>query len=361
MCTSAGAPGERPVGWASVSSSYSSTPSAYTSVDVVSSACWNCSGAAYRGVSASALSPVSAVCAISAWPGSSLAMPKSSSLTLPSPSTRMFDGFRSRWMTSWPCAAATASSTCRNSSTRSRTPSERAVAPAVDVLALDQLEHEIRLAARGDAGVEQLGDAGLAQAREDRALAPEPLLRVGVEQAAAQQLDGGVAFEAAVAAARAPDAAHAALADHLDQRPGADRIARRDAGRREARGRRGREEAGGARLGARAEQLAQLARAGRVVGGDGREAALALGRCEIEQLVDPRAERGPARRVEDVHGRVDIAVSRFIVSRLPGARSRPCTRLRVMQPPAAPPGEGRNRLPGSRPREVPCNRRCSKS
>ena len=72
----------------------------------------SCSGAAYSGVMAAPARCVSAA-AESASP-SSLAMPKSSSFTCPSASTRMFEGLRSRCTTRCLCACSTAESTCRN-------------------------------------------------------------------------------------------------------------------------------------------------------------------------------------------------------------------------------------------------------
>ncbi len=52
------------------------------------------------------------------------------------------------------------------------------VAVAVDALAVDVLEHQVRLAVRRDAGVDQLRDVRVAQPGEDAALAPEALLAV---------------------------------------------------------------------------------------------------------------------------------------------------------------------------------------
>src|SRR5262249_55450774 len=81
----------------------------------------------------------------------------------------------------------------------------------VDRLALDVLEHEVGLAGCGHAGVEEPGDVGIGQTREDLALAAEPLLARAADEARVEQLDGGGALEAPVAAAREPDVAHASL------------------------------------------------------------------------------------------------------------------------------------------------------
>src|SRR6266481_880280 len=85
----------------------------------------NSSGLAYSGVSARPYSCVSCTCCSSCLV-SSLATPKSSSRTWPAGVTRMFEGFRSRWITRCACAYCTASSTCWNSLMRSRNPSRRA-------------------------------------------------------------------------------------------------------------------------------------------------------------------------------------------------------------------------------------------
>ena len=53
-----------------------------------------------------------------------------------------------------------------------------AVAVGGDVLAVDVLEHQVGLARGGDTRVDQVGDVGMAQARQDAALAPEPVLGV---------------------------------------------------------------------------------------------------------------------------------------------------------------------------------------
>ena len=155
-------------------------------------------------------------------------MPKSSSLTCPSALTSTFEGFRSRWTTRLACAWATAASTSRNRRMRASTPSACVVAVAIDRLAVDVLEDEVRLAARRDAGVDQPGDVRVGQPREQAAFAPEPLLaarRAGAHQREVQQLDRGAALEAAVRALGQPDRAHAAVPDRRDQPIGADGVA----------------------------------------------------------------------------------------------------------------------------------------
>ena len=96
---------------------------------------------------------------------------------------------------------------------RSSTLSRAFVAVRVDVPALDELEHEVRLAGVRDAGVDQPGDVRMGEPREDGALAPEALFAAAADQRGVEQLDRDLAFEAAVAARRQPHAAHAAVAD----------------------------------------------------------------------------------------------------------------------------------------------------
>ena len=78
-----------------------------------------CSGAAYFGVNATSPSRVMTVWTASVSSASSLAMPKSSSLTSPAAVTSTFDGLRSRWMIRLACACATADCTSRTSRMRS--------------------------------------------------------------------------------------------------------------------------------------------------------------------------------------------------------------------------------------------------
>src|SRR6185503_745878 len=54
------------------------------------------------------------------------------------------------------------------------------IAPGVDALAIDVLEHEKALAARGDAHVQQARDVGIAEPAEQPAFASETLVRMPV-------------------------------------------------------------------------------------------------------------------------------------------------------------------------------------
>jgi hypothetical protein len=75
---------------------------------------------------------------------------------------------------------------------------------AVDGLAVHQLQHQVGLAAGGDAGVEQPRDVRVRQPRQDAAFALEALAGLGAVKPPVHQLDGGLAFVAAVAAPRQP-------------------------------------------------------------------------------------------------------------------------------------------------------------
>ncbi len=94
----------------------------YTSVAGVIGSPRICSGAAYAGVIGRPPCAVSDSSSCS----SSLAMPKSSSLTVPLLSTRMFDGLRSRCTTSCWCAYATAAQAPSNNRRRWSIASPRA-------------------------------------------------------------------------------------------------------------------------------------------------------------------------------------------------------------------------------------------
>ena len=86
------------------SSSYSSAPSVYTSLTVLSASPRTCSGLAYSGVMIRWSVRVTGAVTPESEGFSSFAMPKSSSFTCPDSVTRMLLGFRSRWMTRFWCA-----------------------------------------------------------------------------------------------------------------------------------------------------------------------------------------------------------------------------------------------------------------
>ncbi len=111
---------------------------------------------------------------------------------------------------------------------RASTPSALVVAIAIDRLAVDVFQDEIRLTAGRDAGIDQPRDIRMVQPGEQAALALESLLaarRAGAHQREIQQLDRGTPLEAAVGALGEPDRAHAALTDRRNQSIGADDVA----------------------------------------------------------------------------------------------------------------------------------------
>jgi hypothetical protein len=113
------------------SSSYSTTPSEYTSVrvSIAPGSPAACSGLMYASVPTSWPSIVWSVLAAS--DSVARAIPKSSTFTAPAWSTRMLPGFRSRWITPRWCACVTPSHTERNSRTRAATPRPAAWACSV--------------------------------------------------------------------------------------------------------------------------------------------------------------------------------------------------------------------------------------
>ena len=173
------------------------------------------------------------------------------------------------------------------------------VAPAIDWLAFDVLDDEVRLAARGDAGVEQGGDVRVRQAAEQQRLASEPGSPAVRQHLRVRQLDGGDAIEAAVVSSRQPDAAHPAGAEHSLQRVRADQTAHRRIVRRVQRaafqkalvpdgcgvGEQGRERFG--ELGVGPAQIFQ--------------AGCSRRRIELQQLVEQRTQAGPSLGIERAH------------------------------------------------------------
>ena len=114
---------------------------------------------------------------------------------------------------SWLCACATAASDVEEQPHARLDSEPRVGGVAIDALALDVFEHQIRLAAGRDAGIDELRDVRVRAASRAPPLAHEPLLRRSPEQRRVQQLHGGAAFVAAVAAAREPHRAHATLTE----------------------------------------------------------------------------------------------------------------------------------------------------
>ncbi len=98
--------------------------------------------------------------------------------------------------------------------TQSRIDGERVlVAPHIDALPRDELEHEIRKPGGADAGIEKSRDVGMTQSRERASFAPKACFAGGARHREAQELDRGVALESSVAPVREPHGAHAAFAN----------------------------------------------------------------------------------------------------------------------------------------------------
>ena len=119
---------------------------------------------------------------------SAAATPKSTSLTrnesppageLPTRST--FDGFTSRCTIPAACAAASASATSAATSTDCDEGQARPALALRDVLALEPLHRDVRLAVVELTERDDLHDARVAQPREHAPLAPEPRLLACVD------------------------------------------------------------------------------------------------------------------------------------------------------------------------------------
>jgi hypothetical protein len=82
----------------------------------------------------------------------------------------------------------------------------------VNWLSLYMFDDKIRFCIGGDARVDEFGNVGISQLTENAALTLEPL-RARSGHSEPEKLDGHAPLEAAVAALRQPDAAHASLAD----------------------------------------------------------------------------------------------------------------------------------------------------
>ena len=102
-------------------------------------------------------------------------------------------------------------------------PAEAApLAPGVDGLAVNVLEHEVGRAVLGAAAVDELGDAGMLQPRGDAALGVEAPAEFCALQRQRQQLERGDPLEGAVGALDAIHSAHAAGTDALGNAPRTD-------------------------------------------------------------------------------------------------------------------------------------------
>src|ERR1700689_4118731 len=95
----------------------------------------------------------------------------------------------------------------------------------VDRLALDVLEDQVGLPVLAHTGVEEPGDVGMGQSREEVRLVPDLCGGQLTESAAFEQLDGGVALECLIAATPQPDASHSAASQQSLYRVGTDLLA----------------------------------------------------------------------------------------------------------------------------------------
>ena len=168
------------------------------------------------------------------------------------------------------------------------------VAVDVDRLALDVLEHEVRLTRVGDAGVDQSRDVRMRKSREEAALATKAFLARSAYQGRVQELDGYPAFEAPVAATREPDTAHPALAELFFQRVRAKRVALERARRRERRQRAVREKAFAFDDVALGEQRFDIGRERLVLLPQLAKPRQALAALELQRAIEQRAQRLPA-------------------------------------------------------------------
>ena len=108
-----------------------------------------------------------------------------------------------------------------NNRTRDSIRSPWSGAVTVDRLAVHVLEHEVRLRRARDAGIDKMGNARMAKARQQGAFAREPFLAGTVDEREIQQFDGGTPLEPAIAAFGQPHGARAALADEGEEAVGA--------------------------------------------------------------------------------------------------------------------------------------------
>ena len=181
------------------------------------------------------------------------------------------------------------------------------IAVPIDRLAVDVLEHEIRLAGRRHARIEQLRDVRMREPRQDAAFALESILAASREREV-QELDRHPPIESAIGALREPDRAHPAASDRRHERVGADGRARQ---RVEHRGTAG---SGTARRIVEETRVAQAVASRRSAlrgprpapdPARGARPARRRARCslgEIERLIEMRAQGAPAIRIDAWHG-----------------------------------------------------------
>ena len=91
------------------------------------------------------------------------------------------------------------------------------VAVAIDVIAFNVFENEIRLSSLRHSGIDQFRDVRMNQKGENAALAFESFLAALPHQRDVEELHRHLPLKSSVVSFRQPDAAHAALADLRDQ------------------------------------------------------------------------------------------------------------------------------------------------
>ena len=158
------------------------------------------------------------------------------------------------------------------------------IAVCEERLTLDELEREVRLALRRDAGVVQARDVRMRESRENVALAGEAAALRAVVEHHVRQLEGDGPSQVTVRALGEPDHAHAPGAQLPQQPVGPDPLARREHG---GAGR----PACGAGGGLRGQQVLQRGLQPRVFGGQRVEPAPTRVLGEIEHLAQQLVER----------------------------------------------------------------------
>ena len=92
------------------------------------------------------------------------------------------------------------------------------VAPAINPLAVDELHHEVRETLFGSGGVQEPGDPGMIERRQNLALSPESRQNIRAIHLRPDQLDGHLLVKRAIGALGEIDGSHAAAADLADER-----------------------------------------------------------------------------------------------------------------------------------------------
>lgn len=163
-------------------------------------------------------------------------------------------------------------------------------AVAVDGLALDVLEYQVRLPAAGHACIEQPRDVGMSEPREQARLAADVPGGVGAETAALENLERRLALELAVVAAPEPYAPHAAATEEAHDLIGADLPSDEIRVRIE---RRALHEPRGAVGVIERQQLAESCAEGRIARRERRQPLPAPSGPELERFVEELEHPGP--------------------------------------------------------------------